>query len=177
MNIDRPEHYFEVSLDRSRQSKDLYEECFSFALSMYVSGLAVESMFRALALRNDPELVSRADTMRLFKGHDLSQWFAESGLGDADQSALRKKGLRESQAEEQFLKIRAAVNDVCQLWSNLLRYASESTVKIHLKKIHQDRGIMGSYLKENARRLFSSSQILITAGERRWSLLTKSKRS
>ena len=173
MKIDRPEHYFVVSLERSRQAKDLYEEGSGFALSMYVSGLAVECMFRALALQIDPRLVDQPNTMKMFKGHDLNQWFKASGLGDTDLPALRAKGLSDRKAVEQFLKIRATVNDVCLLWSNVYRYASEETMRIHLKKLHYDRGIKGSYLKDNARRLFDSSQFLITVGERRWNSLTK----
>ena len=36
MKIDRPEHYYKVSLERTRQAGILYEEGASFALGMYI---------------------------------------------------------------------------------------------------------------------------------------------
>ena len=177
MRIDRPEHYYDVRLERSRQASDVYEEGASFALSMYVSGLAVESMLRALALRKNPAISEQSEALRMFKGHDINLWFNASALGDADPESLETRGLSEVSAEAQFVKIRAAINDVCLLWSNLHRFASEDVMRKQLKRMRHDRGIQGSFLKENARRLLSASQFIITAGDQRWKSLEKSKPS
>ena len=42
-----PEHYFQTATERMRQSQHLYEEGASFALAIYVGGLAVECLRRA----------------------------------------------------------------------------------------------------------------------------------
>ncbi len=51
MDISRPEHYYEVALERINQAQSLYREGSSYALAMYGAGVAVESMLRAYRAR------------------------------------------------------------------------------------------------------------------------------
>lgn len=50
----RPEHYFQAAIQRMKQANHLYQEGRSFALSIYVGGVAVECMLRAFKMLRDP---------------------------------------------------------------------------------------------------------------------------
>jgi hypothetical protein len=51
-----PEHYFQTATQRMRQAHYLYREGSSFALAIYVGGVAVESLLRAFKARARPHL-------------------------------------------------------------------------------------------------------------------------
>src|SRR5436190_19593460 len=98
MRIDRPEHYYKVSLERRRQAWSLYreEEGASFALAMYVAGVAVESMLRAFKLFYEPTFDEKHDLMKLFKA---------SRMLSIDPELLGSKGLSEGQVREHFRRM------------------------------------------------------------------------
>jgi HEPN domain-containing protein len=109
------EHYYQASIERIRQAQELYFTPNSFALSMYVAGVAVESMLRAYLLRKKTEFESR---------HDVMQLLTESGILDVDPDILRGKGLSEEQIENHSRSLESAVKIVSVLWHNNYRYAS-----------------------------------------------------
>ncbi len=173
MNIDRPEDYFKASIERISQAKVLYDNGSSFALSMYVSGLAVECMLRAHALLREPDISERPDSLKMFKAHDLSLWFKKSGLMEWDEVDLSRKGIDPVRANAQSRDLQAAASKICIVWMNLFRFASEERVRSYIKKKKLDRGKRGDFLKENARILLNVSEVVVTKGTFRWNSLRK----
>lgn len=65
------EEYYRAALERMRQAREIHNSGASYALAMYVSGLAVECILRAFRWQND----------RLFEGrHDLEDLLKSSEL-------------------------------------------------------------------------------------------------
>src|SRR4051812_37842952 len=62
----RPEHYFQAAIQRMRQALHLYQEGRSFALAIYVGGVAVECMLRAYMLRRGAPFDEKHYLLRLF---------------------------------------------------------------------------------------------------------------
>ena len=153
------EHYFRVALERMRQSHSLYREGDSYALAMYVAGVAVESMLRAYMLRRKREFESRHDVLLLFK---------ESGMLDVDPDMLKAKGMSDREIEAHLLALRAAVSDVFILWHNNYRYASEARLLTHLKRMRLYRGAKGDLLKAKALQLLNAAQLFIDKGVLQW---------
>ena len=75
----KPEHYFRAAIQRMRQARYLYKEGRSFALSIYVGGVAVECMLRAFKLLRDRSFDER---------HNLLRLFAASGMLRVDRERL-----------------------------------------------------------------------------------------
>lgn len=154
----RPEHYFQVALERMGQANHLYREGSSFALSMYVAGVAVESMLRAFKGKRDPTFDEK---------HDLRKLFQASGLLNPRHPSLpdiSEENLREYQRE-----IQAAVKVVYFLWANDYRFSSEDRLRAHLKKSASFRqGIRGDILKASAFRLINACETLIYRGAKLW---------
>src|SRR5436309_1876784 len=109
MRIDRPEHYYRVSLERIKQAWFLYEipDHKSYALAMYVAGVSVESMLRAFKMYKDPVFDEKHNLLRLFKA---------SGMLDLDPELLRVRGFTISKVEEHFQELQAAASFTCDLW-------------------------------------------------------------
>jgi hypothetical protein len=97
-----PEHYFQTATQRMRQAQHLYAEGASFALAVYVGGLAVECLLRAFKGRRDPTFDER---------HDLLRLFAASGILRVDRDALRAKQWSEQQIDEHLQTLRVAVRN------------------------------------------------------------------
>jgi hypothetical protein len=154
-----PEHYFQTSTQRMRQAHHLYEEGASYALSIYVGGVAVECLLRAFKGRRDPTFDEK---------HNLLRLFAASGMLRADQDALRKKGWTDGQIEDHLRTLRVAVNEIYRLWANNYRFASEERLGSHLKQITGYQKIKGDYLKELARRFLASAQRFMDKGVVQW---------
>jgi hypothetical protein len=168
MRIDRPEHYFRVSLERIKQAWFLYEspEHDKYALSMYIAGVAVEGMLRAFKMFKDPVFDER---------HDLARLFKASGMLDVDLDKLKARGLTASQMEEHFEDLQAAASEVCELWENDYRFASEERLRASLKSKKLDRGVKGDFLKKRASDLLTASQKIVDKGVFQWGLLKRSK--
>ena len=159
------DQYYEVSLQRMRQAKKVYHEGDSYALAMYLAGLAVESMLRAFRWIKDPSFEGR---------HDLSDLLKASKLFEIDSDYMRLKGAKEEAIQRSRRNIRIAMNDIVLLWQNNLRFASESTLKAHLIKLRKVQGIKGDPLKKNALDLIEAAQTVVDRGNMRWTSLTKS---
>jgi hypothetical protein len=166
MKLNKADFYYRVSMERMNQAELLYAQGASFALAMYVAGVAVESMLRALTLRRDPHFAT-ADT-RMFKAHDLQLWIKASGVLTDDPAQQSSKRLGREATQLQARRLQGAASNVCVLWSNDYRFASEHRLRAHLKKNAPDRRIKGDFLKARARSLLDSAQILVTRGHFRW---------
>jgi hypothetical protein len=155
-----PEHYFQTATQRMRQALHLYNEGASFALAIYVGGVAVECLLRAFKGRRDPTFDEK---------HNLLRLFAASGMLHVDHEKLRKKGWSDAQIETHLRALQAAVNEVVPLWANNYRFASEERLRSHLKQLTGYRKkTKGDYLKEQARRFLNSAQTFIEKGVVQW---------
>jgi hypothetical protein len=154
-----PEHYFQTATQRMRQAQYLYQEGASFALAIYVGGVAVECLLRAFKGRRDPSFDEK---------HHLLRLFAASGMLRIDRDKLRSKHWTEDQIDVHLRSLQVAVNEIFRLWANDYRFASEDRLRAHLKKITGDRKIKGDFLKEQARRFLSSAQKFIDKGVLLW---------
>lgn len=159
MDVSRPEHYYWAALERIKQAEYLYREGSSYALSMYVSGVAVESMLRAFRAKETFDLESRHDILRLF---------TESGMLRVGEETLAAKGWATRQIEKHVTELRTAVNDVYLLWHNNYRWASEERLVAHLKWMKLYRGVKGDVLKAKALELFEAASVLIKKGVLQW---------
>jgi hypothetical protein len=83
MKIDKSNHYFGAGLERLRQAWTLYQEGNSYALAMYVAGVAVECMLRAFKMRKETTFDEK---------HDLECLFRASGMLKIDPELLKAKG-------------------------------------------------------------------------------------
>jgi hypothetical protein len=144
-----------------RQAKYLYEAGSSYALAIYVGGVAVECLFRAFKALRNPTFDER---------HDLLRLFAASGMLRLDRDQLRAKHWTEAQIDEHLRTLRAAVNEIYRLWANDYRFASEERLRSHLKKLTGYQKIRGDYLKAQAGRFLNSAQRFIEKGVVQWQL-------
>jgi hypothetical protein len=74
---------------------------------------------------------------------------------------------RMSQAQHLTI-LRSAVNDVAILWHNNYRFASESRLLAHLKKIKSRQRSKGDLLKASAYDLLKAAQRFIDKGVLQW---------
>ena len=154
-----PEHYFQTATQRMRQAHYAYEEGASYALTIYVGGVAVECLLRAFKGRRDSTFDER---------HDLLRLFAASGMLRLDRNKLLSLGWTDARIEEHRLTLQVAVNEIYRLWANSYRFASEERLRAHLKKSTGYKRIKGDYLKEQARRFLNSAQRFIDKGVVQW---------
>lgn len=156
-----PEHYFQTATQRMRQAHLLFQDGASYALAIYVGGVAVECMLRAYKGRRDRVFDER---------HDLLSLFRSSGMLTVDRHKLLKKGWTEDEIHAHLRQLRAAVNQVYRIWSNNYRFASEERLTAHLKKISGFRRIKGDFLREQARQFLSSAKRFVDIGVIQWHL-------
>jgi len=155
-----PEHYFQTATQRLRQAQYLYDEGASFALAIYVGGVAVECLLRAFKGRRDPMFDEK---------HNLLRLFAASGMLRIDHEKLRAKGWSDAQIDAHLRTLQVAVNEVTRLWANNYRFASEERMRSHLKQLTGfQRKLKGDYLKEQARRFLDSAQKFMEKGVVQW---------
>lgn len=154
-----PEHYFQTATQRMRQAHYLYREGSSFALAIYVGGVAVECLLRAFKGRRDPTIDEK---------HDLLRLFAASGMLRVDREALRAKRWSDTEIDVHLRALQVAGNEIFRLWANNYRFASEERLRAHLKEMTLYQRIKGDYLKEIARRFLSSAQKFVDKGVVQW---------
>jgi hypothetical protein len=154
-----PEHYFQTATQRMRQAQHLYDEGSSFALAIYVGGVAVECLLRAFKGRRDPTFDDK---------HDLLRLFVASGILRADPAKLRAKQWTDAQIDEHLRALQVAVNQIYRLWANNYRFASEERLRSHLKQVTGYRRIKGDYLKEQTRHFLNSAQTFVDKGVVLW---------
>ena len=91
------EHYFQTATQRMLQAKYLYREGASFALAIYVGGVAVECLLRAFKGRRDSTFDEK---------HHLLRLFAASGMLRVDAEKLRVQGWNEEKIESHLRTLR-----------------------------------------------------------------------
>ncbi len=155
----RPEHYFQAAIQRMEQARHLYGHGRSFALAVYVGGLAVECMLRAFKLLHDPSFDER---------HNLLRLFAASGMLRVDHEKLRARGFTDAQIDRHLNDLRVAVNAIAALWANNFRYASEERLLAHLKRTTGYKKTKGDYLKARTKEFLNSAQTFISKGVLQW---------
>jgi HEPN domain-containing protein len=154
-----PEHYFQAAIQRMRQAHYLYQEGDSFALAIYVGGLAVECLLRAFKGRLDPKFDERHDLLRLFDAR---------GMLRIDRRKLAAKPWTDEQIDRHLRLLQVDVHEIYRRWGNNYRFATEERVRAHLKEITGYQKIKGDYLKEQARRFLRSAQRFVDMGVVQW---------
>src|SRR5580700_8769881 len=95
------EHYFQTATQRMRQAHYIYEEGSSYALAIYVGGVAVECLLRAFKARRDPTFDEKHDMLRLSSA---------SGMLRVDPDKLRAKQWTDAQINGHLRTLHVAVN-------------------------------------------------------------------
>jgi hypothetical protein len=101
-----PEHYFQTAAQRMRQAHLLFEDGASYALAIYVGGLAVECLLRAYKTRRDASFDQR---------HDLLRLFSDSGMLSVDRYRLRARGWSDARIEEHLRELKVAMTEVYKI--------------------------------------------------------------
>lgn len=155
----KPEHYYRAALERMTQAHLLYREQSSYALCMYVAGLAVECMLRAFKGKRDEPFDEK---------HDVRILLHSSGILMIEPPGFAR--LSDEEKVRIHREIQVAVEDVHVLWSNDYRFAADDRLRSHLRKsLALRRVARGDILKSAARRLVDVSQKLVDRGIYLWS--------
>jgi hypothetical protein len=106
---------------------------------------------------------------KLEAAHDIFRLFRASGLKAGSLEARSNR--RESEREmSQFDKrIQAGIGVVDQIWTNDLRYDSESRLGADLRRRNLHRGVRGDYLKFHAQRPVQAARRVVDEGVESWS--------
>lgn len=152
--------YFEAGLERMTEARKIYREGSSYALAIYIAGLAVECLLRGF----------RWQKQKTFEGrHDLEELFKASELLLRDEGELRSGGASEEAIRHSAARLRSALNVVAVLWHNNLRFASEAKLKSHLHRLGMLKKVKGNPLKKNALDVLEAAQTIINRGTLLWS--------
>jgi hypothetical protein len=135
-----------------------------YALVVYLSGLAVECVFRAYRLKTDMKFDGR---------HNLESLFAVSGLDEYLREALETEKADDEQIAERVRELRAAVKDVASLWRNAYRYASDRVllkdlVERGLVDRKMNKGSKAEVLRARTREVLDAAETIVRAGEDAW---------
>lgn len=163
----RAEEYYQASLERMEQARNLYHTGRDWALVMYCAGLAVECLLRAFRWTEDASFEGR---------HDMRELLKASGLLRIDDDHMRRRGASEDEIHKSGLALREAMNEVVILWHNNFRFASEARLKAFLRGTRRLQGVKGDPLKKNARDLLEAAQTVINRGTALWTSKRKSRR-
>jgi hypothetical protein len=116
-------------------------------------------MLRAYMVRKSREFESR---------HDLTLLFSESGILEAGEKNLKKKGITEEAIKSHQRELLSSINDVSFLWRNWFRFASEARLLAYLKKMKLYKGVKGYILKAKAYELLKAAQRFVEKGVFQW---------
>jgi len=146
-----PEVYKAAATEHLPVAAELYESG-RYVLAAYVSGLAVESMFRAYRVSIDAEFNAR---------HDLNELSVQARF-------------RTIVPESKYFLYSEWLTIVAARWSSTHRYRSYQAMTRWLKRLKLDRGIRGDPVKENARRLVNAATGIVSLGVEQWPHLHRS---
>ena len=158
------DQYFRAATERMKQARLLYRQRDSdcYALAMYMAGVAVECLLRAFKNLHTDDLDER---------HDLQQLFRGSKMLDSNEKFMTDRHLSD-RVLRSAQEIRACMNEICVLWANDYRYASESRLKSELAS-RRLRGMKGDVLKASANRLVNAGERLVEQGAIIWASLRR----
>jgi hypothetical protein len=117
-----------------------------YVVSMYVAGLAAESMLRAYH-REDAPFDERHDLRELLRSCDTDR------LGEAGRARLR-----------------APAQTIHLLWMNSLRFTHDAMMRNRLRAMQLDRGFPRNAdpLKNRCTELWDACSEVVTVGKERW---------
>lgn len=153
----RSEDYFRASAERRAEAYFLYEHG-HYALAAYCAGVAVEAMLRGFIARETKQFDSR---------HDILDMAKRSGILRFNEEFMRRRRYSDDKVREEIQKLRTSVQEVCTLWDNGLRYASEERLRSHLKSIKQ-LGSGSDPLRQATKRLLDSAGVIMNRGVQLW---------
>jgi HEPN domain-containing protein len=153
------EEYYRAAAERMRQAREIHDSGKNYALAVYCGGLAVECILRAYRWRKDSSFEGR---------HDLDELFKASGLRQVQEERAREKRKTEEEIARSAANILDAMRKIAALWHNNLRFASEDSLRAHLKRIGRLRGIRGDALKKNSADLLLAAELIVEEGARSW---------
>ncbi len=139
------EHYLAAAQERVEDARRLHG-AERYPAAIYSSGVAVESLLHAYRRREDANFKAR---------HDLPSLLKESGIARFIKEADRKK-------------MAGLLGEVWARWKNDVRYASDSRLRAHFKKLKLDRPSKGDFLRDNSRIALNSALEIVGIGARRW---------
>ena len=131
--------------ERLREAHSAHEQK-SFVLAHYLSGVAVECMFRAYLARNKRPFDARHDLRKLSKSSGFEDDVPESG------SAAIFSALAELRAR----------------WKNSHRYSDLKDLNAFVRTIEWDRKIKGDRVKYSSARALASAGVLVNMGVKLW---------
>jgi len=153
------EEYFRAGTERMRQAREIHNSGESYALAVYIGGLAVECMLRAFRFSKDTSFEGR---------HDLEDLLRASEFLSINQDRSRKRGFSQAEFEQVSISLRSAMNEVVALWHNNLRFASEGSLRAYLNRIGRNKGIKGNALKKNSADMMNAAQLVVDRGVALW---------
>lgn len=152
------EHYYQAALERIRQARALYERGDSYALSMYVAGVAVECLLRAFNLRKDVVVDER---------HDLLHLLNNCGIMDViHQSSIEKR--LSDRPQQDAMRMKYTVSQVAVLWANDFRYAANDRLRSHMASLKLGFRIKGDLLKGICLKSLDAAEQAVEIGAKRW---------
>jgi HEPN domain-containing protein len=157
------DHYYRAALERIEDARLLYSNE-RFALSMYVSGLAVECLLRAFYWRRNPSFDARHDLLRLFK---------ESGIMEAEQHRLERRDLDLAVVRQAMVDLFGARDTLIRLWSNNYRFAAEAQLRARLRALGEPQTKRGNPVKPSALALYNAAKRMINKGTVLWTSVKK----
>ena len=117
-----------------------------FVLAHYLSGLAVECIFRAYQYRVSP----------VFRGrHDLRALYNDVQFGSIVPS-------------EDEARVNMAMVEVTRRWSNSHRFRSELALRLFLRRANLGRS--GKFVRESSRRIVNAAAIIVEIGVLQWNI-------
>jgi hypothetical protein len=155
----RGEEYYQASIERMQQAREIHSSGKSYALAMYCGGLAVECILRAFRWTKDQSFEGRHDLRDLFKASDLLR---------IQEERARTKGMSEEEIGQSTVDLSSAMTEVDLLWHNNLRFASEASLRAFLKRNGRLQGIKGNALKKNSSDLLKAAQVVVEVGVASW---------
>ena len=139
----RPKNYFDASLERASDAQLLLRQR-RYALSLYISGLSVESMIRAFRTLDEAQFDEKHDLVQLLKGCDQ-----------------RRFGRRRADLHQ-------AVSTIWKAWRNDYRFSSRELVLARLRKSRLTRGIEGNAVKFYATEALDAAHTVLKIGRKSW---------
>jgi hypothetical protein len=148
LKLRRRQQYFDVARERATEATLLHREA-RFPLSMYVAGVAAESMLRAF----------HVDGATFDDRHDVAALLRAADLPEMTNEARRR-------LHENVVVVRI-------YWRNVFRFASEDVLRAYLRSIDLDDRAGGvgrgsDFLKVRSRELLDAALSIVELGGKKW---------
>ncbi len=142
---DEAETYREAAREHIVAAQEMYLTG-RYVLAHYLSGLAVECIFRAYLYRISPVFSGR---------HDLRILYNDAQFG----------AIVPPEDEEQ---VSIALLEVTRRWSNSHRYRSEAALRLFL--LRANLGRTGKFVRESSRKIVNAAATIVEIGVLQWNV-------